>query len=603
MLRRADGKLMVDIAPTTLPPSPTRPEVSGEPSGGRHRAETPDQTHVGPGGEERSAPSETTPRSRLRRLSLAGAVLGVAAAWLSVTPSLVPRAWLIQALLTGLCLLSAYAIGAVLGWGYRALHVPALPSTGRRVAWRVIAVVAPVGLVVAGWLGRGWQLDQRALIGMEASVPWTWVVGPLLGVLVAGLLLMVGRGVVWVGRRLSGLLRRLLPARLATTIAVVVTTVAAYAVVSGLLVDTGVSVGDEVFALKNDDSKPGVVNPGSPYRSGGPNSQISWDEMGREGRSFVWSGLTRHQITEVTGDQNAVEPVRAFIGLKSAPTPAARARLAVRELRRLGGFRRHALAIAGGTGSGWIDPKAAAALEYAAHGDVATVSMQYSYLPSWLSYLVDQERAASNAEELIVAVRVALDEMPALDRPKLYVYGESLGAFSTGSAFTSVEDMSTTTDGALLIGPPSFDKTWQRVQENREAGSPPWRPVYRNGALVRVAATAGELTDPALRWQTDNRIVYLVHASDPIVGWTADRGEWLDSRGPGVPPQVRDVPLVGTWQWTFDQFGATGTPPGYGHVYDNVVVTAWSEILGPPSLPAAEIAAISAAVDHIRDRK
>jgi uncharacterized membrane protein len=98
-----------------------------------------------------SAPGERASRSRLRRLSLTGAVLGIAAAWLSVTPSLVPRAWLIQVLLTGLCLLSVYAIGAALGWGYRSLHVPALPSTVRRVAWRVIAVVAPIGLIVAGW--------------------------------------------------------------------------------------------------------------------------------------------------------------------------------------------------------------------------------------------------------------------------------------------------------------------------------------------------------------------------------------------------------------------------------------------------------------------
>ena len=124
-----------------------------------------------------------------------------------------------------------------------------------------------------------------------------------------------------------------------------------------------------------------------------PTSTTSWDAIGREGRQFVWQGRTAEQIADVTADAASVEPVRAYIGLGSAPTATERAQLAVQELRALGGFERKSLAIAGGTGSGWIDPKTAAALEFVAHGDVATVSMQYSYLPSWLSFLVDKERA------------------------------------------------------------------------------------------------------------------------------------------------------------------------------------------------------------------
>ena len=190
--------------------------------------------------------------------------------------------------------------------------------------------------------------------------------------------------------------------------------------------------------------------------------------------------------------------MRAFVGLEAAPTAGERAQLAVEELRALGGFDRKAIAVAGTTGSGWIDAKAANALEYATHGDVAIVTTQYSYLPSWLSFLADQSRAATNAETLITALRVELDGMPADQRPELYVFGESLGAFSTDSAFTSVEDMSTTTDGALLIGPPSFDPTWQKVVAAREPGSPVWRPLYGDGGLVRVATTR-RATSPTRR--------------------------------------------------------------------------------------------------------
>ena len=543
-------------------------------------------------------PAAAAPRRRRGpgRLSLTGGVLGLTFGAMSVTPSLVPRAWFLQALVTGLCVVTGYGLGAFVGWAYRSLRLPDLPDRARTVAWKALGALAVVLLLVGGWLGWRWQTEQRELLGMDTSVPLVWLVAPLLGLLVAALLLGIGRAVKALGRAVFRPLGRLLPVRVAWLIAIVVTVVVTYLVFSGLLIGNLLSAADSIFASNNDDDKPGVVNPQVATRTGGPTSGVTWDSIGREGRAFVASGPTASEISAVVGDPAAVEPVRAFVGLETAPTPAERAQIAVAELRRLGGFQRGAIAVAGTTGSGWIDPKAADALDYATHGDVATVSTQYSYLPSWLSFLVDRSRAATNAEQLLTAVRVELDAMPADQRPELYVYGESLGAFSTDNAFTSVEDMSTTTDGALLIGPPSFDATWQKVVAGRAAGSPAWKPIYGDGALVRVATTDAELTDETLTWQTDNPIIYLTHASDPIVAWTADHAAWLDPRGPDVSPRVVAWPVVSGWQATVDQFNANGVPAGHGHVYDETVVTAWSEIIGPPSLPDSEIAAIEKAI-------
>jgi uncharacterized membrane protein len=546
--------------------------------------------------EGRTGPPEATEAASAHGFSITGGALGLAFAAMSVTPSLVPRGWLIQAALVGVCAVTGYGLGAFLGWVYRSLELPDLSNGARRVVWRVLGLAALVGLPLAAWLGRGYQSEQRELLGMDASVPWLWVLAPWLGLVVAALLLGVGRSTKWLARTLARPLVRVMPRRVGWLVAIVATVLVAWFLLSGVLVRGAVAVADSVFEEGNGDDKPGVVNTGSPYRSGGPESGVSWESIGREGRAFVWQGLTASDIAEVVGDPDATEPVRAFVGLAAAETPEERAQLAVEELRRLGGFDRGAIAVAGGTGSGWIDPKAANALEYATHGDVATVSMQYSYLPSWLSFLVDQSRAAANAEILITALRVELDGLAPGSRPELYVYGESLGAFSTGSAFTSVEDMSTTTDGALLIGPPSFDETWQKVVEGRTPGSPVWRPSYGDGALVRVAATDRDLTDQTLVWRTDNPIIYLVHPSDPIVAWTANHAAWLDPRGPDVSPHVVAWPVVSGWQATFDQFNANGVPAGHGHVYDETVVTAWSEIVGPPSLPAAEVEAIRAAI-------
>jgi uncharacterized membrane protein len=539
------------------------------------------------------------PRRRPGRLSLAGATLGLVFGALSMTPSLVPRSWLINGVLMGLCLAVGYGFGSFLGWAYRTLHLPNLPPGVRRAAWQVLAALAVVGLLVGAWMGRTWQGEQRELLGMDTGVPWLWLLSPLVGLAVAALLLGIGRAIKGLGRMIFRPLGKVLPTRVAWLLAIVATVIVTWTVLSGLLVGNAIDLADSVFEGNNDKDKPGVVNPDSPYRSGGPESTVTWESIGREGRAFIHQGLTAGDIAGVVGDPEAVEPVRAFIGVEAAPTATERAQFAVEELRALGGFQRGAIAVGGGTGSGWIDPKAANALEYATHGDVAIVSMQYSYLPSFMSYLVDQSRSATNAEQLITALRVELDGISADERPELYVFGESLGAFSTGNAFTSVEDMSTTTDGALLIGPPSFDTTWQKVVAAREPGSPAWRPLYGDGGIVRVATTDADLTDQTLTWTTDNPIIYLTHASDPIVAWTANHAEWLDPRGPDVHPRVTAWPVVSGLQATVDQFGANGVPAGHGHVYDETVVTAWSEIVGPPSLPDAEIEAIIDAISGL----
>ena len=212
---------------------------------------------------------------------------------MSVTPSLVPRAWFLQALVTGLCVVTGYGLGAFVGWAYRSLRLPNLPDrrpvgrvegTGARWPWSL--------LLVGGWLGWRWQSDQRELLGMDTSVPLVWLVAPLLGLLVAALLLGIGRAVKALGRAVFRPLGRLLPVRVAWLIAIVVTVVVTYLVFSGLLIGNLLSAADSIFASNNNDDKPGVVNPQVATRTGGPTSGVTWESIGREGRAFVASGPT-----------------------------------------------------------------------------------------------------------------------------------------------------------------------------------------------------------------------------------------------------------------------------------------------------------------------
>ena len=79
--------------------------------------------------------------------------------------------------------------------------------------------------------------------------------------------------------------------------------------------------------------------------------------------------------------------------------------------------------------------------------DTALASMQYSYLPSWLSFLVDSSRARQAGGEPFNAVYERWGSLPEDDRPLLLVFGESLGAYGSEAAFSGVADLRNRTDG------------------------------------------------------------------------------------------------------------------------------------------------------------
>ncbi len=128
-------------------------------------------------------------------------------------------------------------------------------------------------------------------------------------------------------------------------------------------------------------------------------------------------------------------------------------------------------------------------------GDTATVAMQYSYLPSWISFLVDKSKAQEAGVALFEGIHRAWSQLPADHRPKLYVYGESLGSFGGQKAFANLDDMRTRTSGAVLAGTPNFTELWQSLVDQRDAGSPEVLPVYqqvpRSGGLASRRTSVG----------------------------------------------------------------------------------------------------------------
>ncbi|MGH8916871.1 MAG: alpha/beta-hydrolase family protein, partial [Actinomycetes bacterium] len=243
--------------------------------------------------------------------------------------------------------------------------------------------------------------------------------------------------------------------------------------------------------------------------------------LGGEGLRFVAGGPRAAEIAAVAGGP-AIDPLRVYVGMSSAGTIAERVRLAVAELERVGGFTRSAVLVVVPTGSGWVNPAAVLALEHLMRGDLATVVVQYAARPSWQEYLRGGAAAEHSATALVGALRARL-VAAGPHRPRLLVYGESLGALGAIPAVTDA-------DAALLAGLPAA--AWD------PAAGPPVRTV--------------------------------LHPDDPVVWWSP---RLLVQRPAGWPGPW--FPVVTFWQVTGSLLGAVDAPPGHGHHYGGELADAW----------------------------
>ncbi|WP_169164972.1 alpha/beta hydrolase [Cellulomonas taurus] len=536
-------------------------------------------------------------RRRLPWAGMLGALFGLAAA---MTPSLLPRPTLYLGAIAGVGALIGYGWGVLIAWILRKVGVPMPPLGVRRTAWHLLCLIGPLLALVAVGVGADWQDDVRALVGEERHRSSGFLVG-VIALLVFAALLTLFRALRRAARRVARLLGRWVPAPVASLAGVVVVGALVYWLAAGVLFRGVITVSDHVYAGTNAQTEAGVERPESALRSGSPESVVSWESLGRYGRSFVAGGPTVREIADVTG-RDATEPIRVYAGLDSADTAAARADLVVQELERTGAFDRSVLVVAGATGTGWTEPQQLAALEYLWGGDTAVATIQYSYLPSWLSFLVDADRASEAGRELFDAVHARWAQLPEDDRPRLISYGLSLGSYAAQSAFGSVGDLTTRTDGALYVGTPNFTGLWRTIVDGRDPGSPEWQPIVDDGVTVRFAADPTDLGVPGSRWDAP-RVVYLQHASDPVVWWSWDlltrQPDWLsEPRGPDVSGRVHWFPGITFLQVTVDQFFGVSVPNGHGHNYASQIVTAWADATRVPGWSDAQLADLQDLIDQ-----
>ncbi|WP_254665982.1 alpha/beta-hydrolase family protein [Streptomyces sp. WMMB 322] len=552
----------------------------------------------------------TDPARVVRRWpDLSGTCLATLFFWLSLTPSLVPRPWLLQGVIGGITAAIGYGIGTLLGRAARhALlsvcrrFIPRLVSGRARArAWQAYYVCALGLTVLALSESARMQRKLRALQDLPETLTWHSMMITVMAGVLCGLLLLLARAVRLGTRTLIRALCRFVPRPVAVVAGLLISATAVVVGTRDVVFDRGVvDVVAEVAESTDRGTKDGVVQSGSRFVSGSPHSLVSWDELGYQGRNFTGSTPTPRRISEVT-HRPAEAPVRVYVGRRAfegggpgeAEAYEAGAELAVAELERTGAFDREVLAIAGTTGMGWVNSTDAEPLEYLHDGDTAIVAMQYSYLPSWLSFVVDKEQAGRATRALVKAVRARWLEEPAAGRPRLVVFGESLGAYGIEAAFDGPGDLLSKVDGAVLAGTPGYSPIRKEITARRDAGSPVWRPQYEGGRNFRFAQwPAKDLARPRGPWQKP-RVVHLQNASDPIVWWSWDlaveRPRWLrEPLGPDITDEVRWFPFVTFWQTTVDLAVSYDVDAPHGHRYGTGSVEAWTAVAPPDDWEAAD---------------
>lgn len=311
--------------------------------------------------------------------------------------------------------------------------------------------------------------------------------------------------------------------------------------------------------------------PDSPWVSGGNHSGIEWNSLSREGRRFVNMVLSQEEITAVT-EQPSRDPIRIFVGLESAPTVDARVALAMDELDRLGAFDRSVLCVTSPTGTGYINYVLAETLEFATGGDCVTVGMQYSVRPSFLSL----DKVALGREQnraLMTAIYGRLMGIPKAKRPKVVLFGESLGAHTMQDAFmhegTAGFERSKV-DRALFVGTPAESKWADQWRLDPER--------YDPKSQVVELANIGEYEALSAEQKERTKYILLSHHDDPITKFEpqlmVQEPDWMKhgpERSPALPEVSKWYPFTSFVATLVDMKNAMDVKPGkfegWGHDY------------------------------------
>jgi len=437
-------------------------------------------------------------------------------------------------------------------------------SAGGRLAGFPVGL--PVGLVISAVLERLRQRNHPPEHGVDPAAT-----NPLAGLAAGvGIVLTLAGGAAaegWIARRLGALGTRTLPGGEEFW-----RRIAHVAVLSGVGVGTQAVWGRAMrdieasttrFEKFGDESAAGLWT--GPMISGDPDSLVRWDTLGREGRRHAIAHVRPMPLAdrpvEVNGqvrpdlsirtvmqEDPQASPIQVFVGLDSGSTPAERVDLALAEMDRTEAWSRSLLLLVSPTGTGYVNYVATACVQYLTRGDVASVTLQYSKRPSPLS--LGKVKAAAEQNRLLwLRIFERVRAMSPGDRPKVVLFGESLGALTSQNVLIGWGTLGLQAlgiDRALWVGTPETSAWMHEV-----TGEP--RPDV-DKSLVAMVNDYEQFCDLGDDRKERVRYVLLSHDNDGVTKFGPRlinrRPAWLGPQRPvqqaipgrsprGIPPSMQ----------------------------------------------------------------
>ena len=507
-----------------------------------------------------------------------------------------------QGILGGLVTALGYLTGRVVALLWQAADLPRLSGRPAKVlTWIVSAGVVVFFILILG-SSLAWQNELRQKMGMplEDALGLTQILITAFATFAVAFAL--GSLVAWLFRWIRSWFYRVMPPRRANVFGLVAVLLILLVVTRDGILDRVIVSLDESYETAQALFDKAPPRPVDPRMTGSAESLVDWTAIGEPGRNFITSGPDAAAISAFTG-KPAKDPIRVYVGRANGDTPRERAALALAELIRQGAFERKVLIVTSPTGTGWMDPGSHDPVEYMHHGDIATVSAQYSFLQSPLALILETSTGLEQATALQDVVHGYWKTLPEDSRPRLYVHGLSLGAWSSMYATNLFRLLDDPIDGAFWAGPPFPSAFWNYVQNQRNPGSPWVLPEIGDGSLVRYASHTADALDAPAAWGK-MRIVFLQYSSDPVVFYDPT-SLWR------APPWMRDppaadmsehfifMPIVTQFQLALDMALSFGSPPGHGHAYyARDYIAPWVAVTNPEGWTAADTARLKSHCDN-----
>lgn len=514
---------------------------------------------------------ESSVHSRIAGLLILPLLLGILFFAASLTPSLIPRSWIAQGVLGGIVMGVGYMIGQIIRMIWRALELPWFSGIwARRMMW--IAAIPVIAILLLNLNNNlYWQNGIRAKFGMPLLENSNLLLMLISALLVFTILVLLGTCAQWIFNWFRHRLYRYVPPRTANVAAVLLAGILILWTTQNAVIGPMMNIADGIYEAGQHLLEPEAPRPTEGWKTGSAESLVNWEKIGTPGRNFIRLGPDADAISAFNSS-NAKNPLRIYVGRAEHNDPQVRAQIALNEMMRVGAFDRKILIIASPTGTGWLDAGSHDVLEYLHDGDVATVAVQYSYLQSPLALIFETQ---SGLEQAKATVRTVYDHWKTLSpatRPRLYIHGLSLGAWSSMNAVNILQLINNPIDGAFWAGPPFPSGLWQEINANRKAGSPYVLPEIDDGNLVRYMSQFPERERRYSNWGR-MRIVFLQYASDAIVFFESgsfwNKPVWMEEKpAEDVWPSLSFMPFVTQFQLAVDMAFSANVPRGFGHHYD-----------------------------------